>query len=235
MAVGCTHGFLRDQKISSQVLAFKSVFKPKYSFDLGDLVDTTAFRSGAHGTKDEATPIDPDFLMCERWIQQYEPTHITWGNHDHRLLELSEHPNAKLAWAAKCLWQILEKQAKSVKAKTKLYEPLDQNWFELGGTYWGHGSMYNESAVRDHAEYLGGPVVMAHLHAPQQVQGRTRQWSPSFCVGTLAKIDELKYASRRCATSRWGHGVVWGYVSGNRSQLWLSSCRKGGNLGFPKM
>lgn len=234
MAVGCSHGHLAHPGIRKQVLAFKERWKPEIRFDLGDIVDTAAFRAGASGGTgaDAAEPIDPDFSMAERWLQMYEPTHLSWGNHDWRLMEWTNSPNAIVAHAASSLWERLQKQIRTLKTKTREYD-IERNWFEMGGYFFGHGFFYNEAAVRDHAEYLGGPVVMAHLHAPQMVQGRTRIFSPSYCVGTLANIDQMNYARRRRATSRWGQGVVFGEISDRSAKLWLSQCEPGGTLPFP--
>jgi hypothetical protein len=232
MAVGCVHGEFANPEILQQVLDFKQRYKPELRFDLGDLVDTTAFRSGARGTPDETRRPEPDEFAALRWIERYQPTHQVFGNHDWRLVELQGSPNAIISYAAGKLWTSITDALRKVKARTKDYD-FEYGAFEIGGTIWTHGCWYNESAVRDHAEYFGAPVVMAHLHVPQQVQGRTRAWSTSFCTGTLADVPALKYSRRRRATSRWGHGVVWGEVSDKSAQLWLSSCEKGGTLRFP--
>jgi hypothetical protein len=232
MAVGCTHGELAHAGIQEQVLKFCKAFKPEIRMDLGDVLDTAAFRRGAKGTPDEARDPAPDYWAAVRWIERYEPTHIAWGNHDVRLLDLAESPNGIIAHAASSLWHSLQDTAAKIKAKTVPYD-FEKGWFELGGTFWGHGYWYNEQALRDHAEYLGGPVVMAHIHTPQELVGRTRRPSKSYCVGTLADIDKLSYARRRRATSRWGHGLVFGEISDTESRLWLASCPKGEKLHFP--
>lgn len=230
VAMGCTHGELAHPEIQAQALAFVKRFKPHIRFELGDVLDTAAFRSGARGTPDEGRAVGPDRNSGIAWLEAYNPTHITWGNHDARLVDLAKSTNAVIAHAASALWGELQHAARH--AQTREYD-FERNWFEMGGRFWGHGFWYNADAVRDHAEYLGGPVVMAHLHAPQQVSGRTRNPSPSFCVGTLADIDKLGYARRRRATAAWGHGLVFGEVSDKSSQLWLASCVKGDSLRFP--
>lgn len=232
MAIGCSHGELANSEIQKQILDFKDKFKPEIRFDLGDIVDTAAFRSGARGTPDEGRAIEPDEFSAVTWMERYQPTHITWGNHDARLIDLSHSPNAIVSYAAASLWNRLTSKARELKARTVEYD-FEHGWFEMGGVAWGHGFWYNEAAVRDHAEYLGMPVVMAHLHRTVQENGRTRRDTPSFCVGTLANVDNMKYARRRRATSRWRHGCVFGEVSTRSAQLWLASCPKGGSLRFP--
>lgn len=232
VAIGCSHGNLANRSIQKQVLDFVKRFDPEIRFDLGDVMDTAAFRSGARGTRDESENVGGDQLAAVRWLQQYQPTHLAWGNHDVRLLEWMDSSDAVVAHAAGCVWNELQTAVNKLKCKTVPYD-YERGWFEMGGTFFGHGYWYPETALRDHAEYLGGPVVMAHLHRPQQISGRTRTYSKSFCVGTLADIDSMKYARRRRATSAWGHGVVFGEIAADRAELWLASCPKGGTLRFP--
>lgn len=212
------------------MLKFAKKFKPEIRFELGDVFDTTAMRSGARGTKDESRPLAPDYNAGLRWLERYEPTHISWGNHDWRIYELQDHHNAVISDCATTLWNRVMDQTKHIK---QVPYDFEKNWFELGGYFWGHGFWYNEASVRDHAEYLGGPLVMAHLHHPQIQVGRTRKFSPSFCVGTLANVEAMGYARRRRATARWGHGVVWGEVCENDAMLHLTFCGPNGELRFP--
>lgn len=232
MAVGCTHGDLGNREIQGQVLQFAADYKPHTRFDLGDIVDTAAFRNGATGTPDEKRNILIDYSRGIEWLNKYEPTHIAWGNHDARLLEWMDSPNAVKAYAAGQVWHHLSETARKLKAKTKDYD-YEHGWFELGGTFWGHGYWYNEAAIRDHAEYLGGPLVMAHLHRTIQERGRTRKDTTSYCVGTLADVDAMPYARRRRATSRWEHGLLFGEYCDKEAVLWLARCPKGGTLRFP--
>ena len=232
VAVGCTHGDLAAAPRQAEVLAFCERFKPTYRFELGDIVDTAAMRGGARGTADESKSLITDCKAALDWLERYRPTHLSWGNHDARLDELAKSPNAVIAYAAQKLQEELNAKLRNLGTVCKPYD-FEKNWHQLGGTYWGHGFWYGEHAVRDHAEYLGGPVVMAHLHKPMQVPGRTRQFSQSYCVGTLADIPQLTYARRRRATGAWGHGIVFGEVSVTKSQLWLTSSGPGDELRFP--
>ncbi len=232
MAVGCKHGEYVHPTIHKQVLKFKRSYDPHYRMELGDICDTTNFRGGAKGTKDEGADPEADYLSGVRWIEQYEPTHIAWGNHDIRLYDSMDSPNGIVAKLASQLWNGLQDTAAKVHAKTVPYD-IDDGWFELGGYFWGHGYMYNESAVRDHAEFLTGPCVMAHIHYPQEVKGRTRYAKPSFCVGSMADKKKLKYSRRRRATSRHGHGIVFGEVCDNGAQLWLAQSNNGELMRFP--
>lgn len=232
VACGCSHGELANKGIQKQILDFCKSYKPDIRVDLGDIVDTAAFRSGARGTPDEARKIEPDEFSAISWMDRYAPNYLLFGNHDHRLLELQNSPNAIVSYAAAKLWTQITDKARELHCKTKMYD-YEHGAFLIGGTHFIHGFMYGQHAVRDHAEYFGGPVVMAHLHAAQQVSGRTRTPSSSYCVGCVADIESLHYARRRRNTSTWSHGCVVGEVSDKSSHLWLASCDKGGSLRFP--
>ena len=231
-AVGCTHGDLASKGRLDEVLKFVDRYQPEVRFDLGDIMDTAAFRSGARGTKDETQPIAPDNLAAIEWMRRYRPTHLTWGNHDWRLVEWMNHYNATLAFAAATVWGALQDEVRRMGVQTRPYH-ISRNSFYMGGVHWMHGFMFNQNAVRDHAEMVGGRVVMAHLHTPEQVPGRVINAGPSFCVGTLADVDKLSYADRNRSKTRWGAGVVFGEMCETESHLWLASAKPGEPLRFP--
>ena len=232
MAVGCSHGPFLDPQIKKQVLDFRDRWKPSILFHLGDVVDTAAFRSGAKGTADESSPVGADLQAGINFLTELEPTHITWGNHDWRLWDLADHPNAVIAHAASVCRDRLTDCAARLHAKTVPYD-IHDGWFHLGGVYWGHGYWYNEHALRDHAEYHGGSCVIAHLHRAQALHGRVRAKSSSYCVGLLADPRKLTYARKRRATSAWSHGVVFGEICENQSVLWLAEAHPGEKMRFP--
>jgi hypothetical protein len=232
MAIGCSHGEFVHPAIRKQVLEFRRRFKPEVRFELGDLIDTACFRSGAQGTKDEARSPRDDQAAATRWLQEYEPNRIAWGNHCTRLYDLQDHPKAIVAELARRMWHDLTDQAAKLKAKTVPYD-IEEGWFEEGGYCWGHGYMYNLSALRDHAEMNGMPTVMAHLHYAHQVEGRTRKDTPSFCTGAIADDRNLKYGRRRRNSLTHGHGIVYGEMSDKQSYLWLIRSKNNEPLHFP--
>jgi hypothetical protein len=232
MAVGCSHGEFVHPVIREQVLEFKRRFNPEVRFHLGDMLDTACFRSGAAGTKDEAHSPRDDESEAHRFMDEYEPNRIAWGNHDWRLNELMASPKAIVATLAGDMWRRLEDHAARLRAKTVPYD-IEDGWIYEGGVAWGHGFMYNLFAVRDHAEMLGCPVVMAHLHAPQQVEGRTVKDTSSFCVGAMADDRKLLYGRRRRNSVTHGHGIVYGEVSETQARLWLIRSANGEPLAFP--
>ena len=232
MAVGCTHGNLVSPQARADALAFKARFKPEIRFDLGDMIDTACFRAGAPGTKDEAVSPRDDHRAALEWLEEYEPTHLAFGNHDWRLHELMSHPKAIVATLAGDLWREINETLAILHCETRPYD-IERGWFYMGGHAWGHGMMYNLFAVRDHAEMIGLPVVIAHLHAPQQVEGRTIRDTSSFCVGGLVDDNNLGYGRRRRNSLIHGHGVVYGEISDTEARLWLARSANGQPIQFP--
>lgn len=232
MAVGCSHGDLMHPAIRKQVLEFRDRFNPQVRFDLGDLIDTACFRAGAAGSKDEARSPRDDNSAALNWLRDYSPTHLAWGNHCWRLHELKDHPKAIIATLAGNLWNGLTDECGRLGVKTVPYD-IQDGWHYLGGVAFGHGFMYSMNAVRDHSEMLGCPVVMAHLHTPQQVSGRTVKDSPSFCVGAMADDRNLTYGRRRRQSLTHGHGVVFGEICEDAARLWLARSANGEPLTFP--
>jgi hypothetical protein len=82
--------------------------------------------------------------------------------------------------------------------------------------------MYNEMAIRDHAETFGN-TVLAHLHRAGSATGRRSDHPTAYCVGTLANIPSMAYANTRRSTLAWQHGLVYGEYNDERCHCWLSS------------
>lgn len=232
MAIGCSHGDLIHEQALADVMEFKRRFNPHVRFHLGDLVDSTCFRAGAGDGPDSAKSPSSDMSAAANLIEEYRPTHLAWGNHDWRLHKLMSHPKAIVATLAAALWQDLNGRLAKIRCATRPYD-IEDNWFVEGGVHWGHGAMYNMMAVRDHSEMVGGPVVMAHLHAPQMCEGRTIKDAPSFCVGALADDRKLDYGRLRRQSLTHGHGIVYGEISDTEAHLWLIRAANGQPMHFP--
>lgn len=226
MAVGCSHGHLADPVALKKVLQFKRNWKPKTTIDLGDLIDTAAFRSGARGSKDEAEHTAPDRFAARDWLLQYEPNVITWGNHDWRVWELAEHPNAVIATAASCVRDELIGIAKRLKAETRDYN-IETGWWRMADTLVGHGYMYNLNSIQDHARKIGRCII-AHLHrtgsaGADVLEMNRRCWSSGY----LGDRTKFGYAHRRPAFLMWNWGIVYGEHTDKQSVIWLAEGPRG--------
>lgn len=218
LAVGCSHGQMADPKALAAVLKFKEVFKPDFTAHLGDAFDTTAFRSGAKGTKDEVEPIDPDIASGLDFIEKLRPNLFMFGNHEDRLTSLSSHPNAIIA----CCASKIVHEIKTVCAKLKC-AVVDYSYrqvFTLGNYKMMHGTIYTEHAARDHAE-LHGNVIHAHCHRAMMATGRRSDAPVGVSVGCLMDPAKASYAKNRKSTYAWSQGFAWGEYTDARTVVWL--------------
>jgi hypothetical protein len=194
MAIGCTHGDLIHPQHYADAMEFKRRFRPDIRFHLGDIVDTACFRGGATGSKDEFRSPRDDMSAAARLIEEYRPTHLCWGNHDWRLYELMSHPKAIVATLAGQLWLDLQTRLTKLRTQTVPYD-IQDGWIYLGGCAWGHGYMYSMMALRDHAEMLGKPVVMAHTHHLIRWTGAPSTTHPRFALARWRMTGNLPTAA----------------------------------------
>lgn len=226
MAIGCTHGALMDQDAFAAVMGFKARFKPDTRVHLGDVSDYAAFRSGAKGTHDEAVQLGPDLEAGIGALREYEATDVLLGNHDIRVWKLAEHHNAVIARAAGSVKAEFLKACEDLGARVVDHYHINKSWITLGDTKLLHGFMFNEMAIRDHAEHFG-KCVIAHLHRAGIQTGRRADNPVCYCVGTLANIDAMDYASTRRATAAWSHGFVWGEYNDKECHINLCHAPQG--------
>lgn len=212
MAAGCSHGIMADPEALKTVLKFKSEYKPRRTFHLGDFVDMAAFRSGAHGTNDEFVSVENDLRHGINFLRELRPTDILNGNHEIRLWRLAEHHNAIISHAARSVIDEIRDVARRLKAQYVESYDIGSSWIQVADTRFLHGFMYSENALRDHAEHFGRCVI-AHLHKAGVVNGRRSDHATGYCVGTLANIPAMTYANTRRATAQWSHGFCYGEYS----------------------
>lgn len=221
MAVGCSHGYLADPKALETVLNFKARFRPQIRIHLGDFTDQTAFRSGAAGTKDETVSIADDLTHGLNFLRSFGPTHLLNGNHEIRLWKLAEHHNELIARAASSVIDEIRTLTGKLKCQYVEHYDITRSWIDIGDLRCLHGFMYNENAIRDHAEHFGRCLI-AHLHTVGEAAARRSDHARAYCVGTLANIPGMSYALTRRATARWSHGFAYGETNGKETHVWLS-------------
>lgn len=223
LAVGCSHGIHADPSALAAVLKFKNSFKPEIVAHLGDAIDVSAFM-GSKLDKGDGDPIEPDVDGGIRFLKQLRPNVYLMGNHEDRLDRLVHSRNEIVAYAAAQVVANIGDVCEELKCKRIPYSGNDQS-FTIGNVRLMHGTLYNVSATRDHAEAFApwkGSVVHAHNHTAAQATGRRADSPLGFGVGTLTNRANMDYAKTRRQTTAWSHGMVWGYVSEKSSQLYLS-------------
>jgi len=218
MAVGCSHGALIDPVARKAVLEFRERWKPDKTIHLGDFVDTAAFRAGAKGTSDESEPIAPDFEAGLNFLKDLRPNLIFTGNHESRLYRLAKNHSAIISELSSDLIERIRTRAALCKAE--LVEDWSiRSWRMVGNFKFMHGYLFGESFLRDTAEAHGN-VVVAHAHRAGMAKGRRDDSPTGYCVGTLANIPNMDYASARRSTLSWAGGFVWGQYTDDRCVLW---------------
>jgi predicted phosphodiesterase len=225
LCVSCSHGHLGDKSAQEAVLKFQDSYKPETVIHLGDYIDSTAFRSGARGTKDEAEMILPDLRAGLLFLERLRPTHVLNGNHDIRCWDLRGHPNAILSYAASSV--VNEILTLRDKLGFRLVEEYGiDHYLRFGDATFTHGTWYNQLAVRDYAEHYG-KCVMGHLHRVQEMSGRRVDSPTAYCVGYLGDAKKFTYADRRREKSTWSQGFGWGEYSDK--ECIVNLCRKSKN------
>jgi predicted phosphodiesterase len=218
LAVGCSHGNLANPDALQAVLRFRDQWKPDLVAHLGDFIDTAAFRAGAKGTPDESEPVRPDFDCGLEFICDLRPQVVLCGNHEARLWRLRNHHNAIVSALAIELSDEIERECRKLKATLIPYRYKQA--YQLADYKLMHGVYYNVTAARDHSEAFGN-TIFAHTHRAQLDKGRRDDNPTGICVGTLADIPNMDYASTRRATLGWSGGFVWGVYKGGRLVPWL--------------
>jgi predicted phosphodiesterase len=228
LVVSCSHGHLINDEAAAAVLKFREEYKPHTVLHLGDAIDAGCFMASNVRTG-EGDPIDRDLQRGIEFVENLSPTTLFMGNHEDRLWRLRhESRNEFVTYAADRVIKSIEQLAKACKAEMVPYAgTFDPNsWRTYGGTAFGHGFMYNEQAARDHAEMLGMPVVIGHVHKLLRQPGRAIGAPEGIAVGCLCDIPSMAYAKTKRQTSAWDHGYAWGEYGENWCRLYLERISK---------
>ena len=228
-AVGCSHGHLADKEAIETVLGFQERWKPDTTIHLGDFVDLSALMGMGKAADEIADNLTIDFQKGMEFLNRLRPQTVFLGNHEDRVWKLMDHRNELMSYAAFRIADDLEAGLRKFGAEMVPYD-IDTGWRKFGDTQFGHGYMCNESAIRDHAEFIG-KCVIAHLHRPGIARARRHGGATGMCVGTLANIPMMSYAKTRKARAMWNHGFVYGeYCEGKNPEavLWLVEKGKNG-------
>ena len=224
--VGCNHAELIHEQAEAEFFQFVESFKPHFKVHAGDNYDTSAWRSGAKGSADSAKDIDSDFNVGTAFLRNYKPNLCFVGNHEHRFYEQTENPNAIIKKAAQtCVKEYESLITKELKAELVEYNVLT-GWRRMGDAYMGHGYMYNEVAARDHAEMMGGHVMITHTHALHSMPGRCKGAPVGYTCGGLIDKSQAGYALRRRATHRWRMGWAYGEYCDTETKIFLHQARQ---------
>lgn len=214
---GCSHGELADEVAISAILKFKQDFNPEKTIHLGDAFDTTPFRTGASGTKDECATVSRDIAAGCAFLEQLSPNLFFVGNHEQRWYRDAQRPNALVKHAAQKT--IEEVQGFLDDIGCEFEQEYNWNaWRMLGNYKVGHGISFNENAVRDHAERAGNCII-AHLHRQEVAHGRRLDHPTCVSVGYLGDPEKFTYADLWPGKMKWNTGWLYGEYAENET-IW---------------
>ncbi len=217
LALGCSHGFLIDDKAADAVLTMQERLKPKLTVHLGDAFDTTAFRRGAHGAEASA---DVGFDMDSglTFLKRLKPDVYLLGNHEDRIWQLQSDPCAKVKELSSRLVDDIERACRA--QKTRVIEYNYKARYQVADYSFLHGTVFGENCARDAAE-MWGNCIFAHAHRAGIGKGRRADNPTGYCVGHLMDVNSATYAKTRRSTLSWSQGFVWGEYCDKRLVCWL--------------
>ena len=227
VAFGDTHGDMVHQPTLDALCDFISDFKPDYKVHIGDLFDFRALRQGIKATETDAyDDFRADTLKGHQILEQTQPAVLLLGNHDHRIVRVSEeHANGLMREAAATGIGRLEKTCRKTKTRIIPYH-YNKGVYNLDDIYFTHGYTANQRTVAQHAEYFGrginSSVVMGHIHRIEVQPGRTHNRATGYSIGCMCDYDNMTYAAHRLATSLWEHAWAYGITSKKGHQIWVA-------------
>lgn len=210
---GCLHGEFQSEDAVAQFHAFNQRWEPHHVLLNGDLFDATMFRAGAKGTSDYACDPGVGYEKAKEFAgDAFSGPRVIrkdWilGNHEDRIWRLADGPDGPIKVCAKHGIKEVNEFCREHRARLTPYSMDDG--VTIGDCFVQHGVMFNEMAMRDHAEYHG-KCIIAHLHRCGQERGRRRGGATCYCCGCLCDIPNMDYAKRRKATSKWENGWIFG-------------------------
>lgn len=208
LALGCSHGQMADAEALAAILRARDKWRPDTVIHLGDAIDCTAIRAGAKGSSDETASLSDDLAAGFKFLKELAPSYFLDGNHEDRIPKLLGHPNALTRYAAQELDNELNDLCRSLRCQRIGYD-IETGYIRLGDTSFLHGYMFNQAAIRDHAETFG-KCVIAHLHRVGQERGRAHNSPTAYCVGWLGRKELAFYAKTNRSRLAWSQGFAYG-------------------------
>lgn len=218
LCVSCTHGSEADPRALDAMLRLRDAWKPQFVAHLGDSIDARALRAGARkdsDSTDHAADLADDLMQGLSFLRELRPNLLMFGNHEARLTELAQSPNAVLSYAAGSVLGRIEDEMAKIKCRIIPYAGVHRSgMYMLGDTGLTHGSIYNVSAARDVAEMAGHSVIFGHTHRVAMESARTHNKAIGYNIGCGIKLD-IGYSAQRRQTLGWRHAAAYGHFNGS--------------------
>jgi len=201
-----SHGDQADPATMKAFWAFLSMWKPEIRVAGGDHFDFRHLRAKAgEGERYESGQLD--FQAGLDFLRKFKPTHVCWGNHDDRVWQQLQHPNANVRDTAQGMIDEIESCLSSASIAIK-YDK--RKFHQIGDLKIVHGFTHGENAVRRSASVFGR-VLHGHIHRAESVRIDGFDVREAFSSGCLCRVD-LPYNARSLGTMRHENGWAYGEV-----------------------
>jgi UDP-2,3-diacylglucosamine pyrophosphatase LpxH len=233
VAFGDTHGDMFHNESIDALVKFIDHYKPDFKIHIGDLFDFRALRQGIRATECDAyDDLQRDTLRGYQVLERTKPDVLMLGNHDHRLIRVSEeHSNGIVRGAAQDGVAKLEQFCRKNRIRIYPYH-YDKGIHALTDSlFFVHGFTATQRSVAEHAQHFGSgiesSVVMGHLHRIERSSGKRHGRATGYSIGCLCDYDSMTYAQHRLATSQWAHGFAYGVYNSKSHRVWLAEKTSG--------
>ena len=209
LVVGDIHGCYRSKAAWSCLMSAKQALKPTYTVQLGDLVDN--YHLSRHAKMNLKLPSPAaEIEDANTILDELQPTHITWGNHDeHRWVRYVTESAPSLVDLVK-FEDLLRIKERGIR--TYGY----QSFCKIGKFAFTHDQgKAGENAVAETYRQYQGNLLFGHTHmANTQYRGNSRGDRHVIAsVGWMGDADKpvFKYAPEGRKRHLWqnGFGLIW--------------------------
>lgn len=218
IACADNHGELICKKASKVFLDFAKDLKAHYRIHLGDVWDFSPLRKGA-SQEDKAEGISADYAQGWSFLEAYQPTHLTLGNHDDRIWMHTEKCADGLV-KERCQELASEAEDNFRKMRMQFVPYHIDKYLQLpeGGPKLIHGFHANMYPAKAH--YLEwSDCLFGHVHKPDFYEARHIDGGKSFALGCLADIQRMEYAKKTPSRLGWRNSFLYGRIN-TRTGRW---------------
>lgn len=215
------HGDEQNKSAVEAVLSFKKEFNPEVTIFGGDLFDMRCLLKNA-GANDKNHDPREDFKLGTEFIERLEPDVFIWGNHDKRILKLSElsGDGARRAIGIRFkedMGKLLNKMLiKEIPYKSR-------GIYKLGCIKFMHGIYPGKNACTQHVNTFHSTVVFGHTHAISSQMPENDEGHVGYNTGCLCNT-EMEWNEDTPQVLRQENGFAYGVV--NNKSHYLIQARK---------
>lgn len=225
LIMGDNHGNLACPETLAVIDYVRREFTPKHRYHLGDNWELACLRKGVDRESVEAdeSHIDSDLLAGQLWLETFQPTQMSFGNHEARVFDLYHGTDSMKR--RKKAEKIITQMKRSVRAAgcRKITEyTVWENFQRIGPAVLGHGMSHGKNAVLDDALAFSSPgdfFAMGHIHRmtvvnPQRIKGGLAASSGAAC-----RIRDQRYLAKRKASLTHQNGFLLLHFVGEKYKL----------------